>query len=117
MKLREQSPVPSLARRLGDVAHVSGLAIRIAKLSGSHERLPEWLMQVAVQRGARHYARQFDSSLPPDNGKVSDEEIGVALCLEQHSYNLDQLRVAAQFLSSPRIDAARLCRLAIQERC
>jgi hypothetical protein len=35
----------------------------------------------------------------------SDEEIGVARCLGQNPYNLDSLRVAAQFLSSSRIEA------------
>ena len=67
MKLHEESASPSLAYKLGDVAHVSGLAIRLARLSGAHERLPEWLMRVAVQRGARHYQRHFDAALPPDN--------------------------------------------------
>lgn len=117
MKLQEQPASSTLARRLGEVPHVSGLAIRLARLSGADDRLPEWLMRVAVQRGAKHYARHFDPALPPDDEAVTDEEVGVALCLEQHPYNLDQLRVAAQLLSSPRVDAARLCRLAVQERC
>jgi len=55
--------------------------------------------------------------LPPDNPAIPDEEIGIALCLEQHPYDLDKLRAASQLLSSPRVDAARLCRLAVQERC
>src|SRR5712675_1044667 len=102
MKLHE-SP-PSLAQKLGDVPHVSGLAIRLARLSGANERLLEWLMRVAVQRGAKHYQRQFSATLPPDNPAISNEEIGIALCLEQHPYDLDQLRAAAQLLSSPRTD-------------
>ena len=97
--------------------HVSGLAIRLARASGAGERLPEWLMRVAVQRGARHYDRDFDPALPPDYPAIPDEEIAIALCLEQHPYNLDQLRVAAQLLSSRRIDPARLRHLAVQERC
>jgi len=40
-----------LARKLGDTAHVSGLAIRLARLSGAGDRLPEWL--VDPQRLAR----------------------------------------------------------------
>ena len=32
-------------------------------------------------------------------------------------YHLDNVRAAAQLLSSPRVDAARLCRLAVRERC
>ena len=56
-------------------------------------------------------------TLPPDLPAIGDEEVGVALCLGQNPYDLDSLRVAAQFLSSPRINVARLCRLAVQERC
>ena len=70
-----------------------------------------------MERGAAHYRRDFDPALPPDHPAIADEEIGVALCLGQHAYNLDHLRAAAQLLSSPRIEAARLCRLAVQERC
>jgi len=117
MELREQAPSASLAHKLGVPAHVSGLAIRLARASGAGDRLPEWLLKAAVERGAAHYQRDFEPSLPPDNPKISDEEIGVALCLGQHRYNLDNLRAAAQLLSSPRVDAARLCRLAVRERC
>src|SRR5215470_17636716 len=113
MKLQETFLPDSLAHRLGDVPHVSGLAVRLTKASGAGARLPEWLMRVAVLRGAKHYARDFSPELPPDNPAIADEEIGLALCLEQHPYNLDQLRIAAQFLSSPRVDPTRLCRLAI----
>lgn len=117
MELKEQAPAMTLARKLGDTTHVSGLAIRLARLSGAGDRLPEWLLKAAVERGATHYQRDFDPSLPPDNPAIADEEIGVALCLGQHPYNLDNLRAAAQLLSSPRVDAARLCRLAVHERC
>ena len=117
MKLNEQPFAPTLAHKLGDVPHVSSLLRRIAQLSGAGERAAEWLLKVAIQRGANHYRRDFDPALPPDLPTISDEEIGVALCLGQNSYNLDSLRVAAQFLSSPQVDAARLCRLAVQERC
>ena len=117
MELKEQAPVTTLARKLGDTAHVSGLAIRLTRLSGTGERLPEWLLKVAVERGAAHYRRDFHPPLPPDNPTIPDEEIGIALCLGQHPYKLDNVRVAAQLLSSPRVDAAALCRLAVQERC
>jgi len=117
MELKEQAPVTTLARQLGEIAHVSGLAIRLAKSSGAGERLPDWLLKVAVARGAAHYQRDFDPSLPPDNPAVSDEEIGIALCLGGQPYRLDNLRAAAQLLSSPRVDAIKLCRLAVRERC
>ena len=117
MELKEQSSALTLAHKLGDTAHVSGLAIRLARASGAGERLPDWLLKIAIARGAKHYQRDFDSALPPDISAVSDEEISVALCLGQNFYNLDNLRVAAQLLSSPRVDAAMLCWLAEQERC
>jgi hypothetical protein len=117
VELKEQPLAPTLAHKLGDVPHVSGLLRRIAQLSGAGERVAEWLLKVAIGRGADHYRRDFDPTLPADLPAISDEEIGVALCLGQNLYNLDALRVAAQFLSSPRINVERLCRLAVQERC
>ena len=117
MELKDQASAPMLAHKLGDTAHVSGLAIRLARLSGAGNRLPEWLLKTAVERGAKHCQREFDPSLPPDNPSIPDEEIGMALCLNQLPYQLDNLRAAAQLLSSPRVDAATLCRLAVQERC
>ena len=117
MQLNDQPLAPTLARKLGETTHVSGLAIRLGRVSGAGGRLPEWLLKVAIERGAKHYQRDFAPTLPPDNPAVSDEEIGVTLCLGQHPYNLDNLRVASQLLSSPRVDAARLCWLAELERC
>lgn len=116
MELKEQAPATTLARKLGDTAHISGLAIRLARLSGAGDRLPEWLLKIAVERGAKHYQRGFDPSLPPDNPGISDEEIGIALCLAGQPYRLDTLRAASQLLSSPRVDPQRLARLAEMER-
>ncbi len=116
MELKEQAVAPTLAARLGETAHVSGLAIRLAQVSGAGERLPEWLLKVAVERGAKHYQRDFDPGLPPDHPAIPDEEIGVALCLGQMPDNPWLVRAAAQLLSSPGIDPARLARLAEMER-
>jgi len=60
VELREQAPTQTLARRLGEVPHVSGLALRLARMSGAGERLPEWLLKTAIARGARLYQRDFD---------------------------------------------------------
>lgn len=117
MELREQAPAMTLARKLGDTEHRSGLAVQLARQSGAAECFAEWLLKIAVHRGATHYQRDFDPTLPPDNPAISDEEIGIALCLGQLPYALDHLRAAAQLLSSPRVDAVRLCRLAVRERC
>ena len=116
MELKEQSFAPTLAHKLGDTAHVSGLAIQLARQSGAGEHLPEWLLKVAVQRGAKHYQRDFDVSLPPDNPAISTEEIGVALCLGQMPDDPWLVRAAAQLLSSPQVDPQRLARLAEMER-
>lgn len=94
MELKEQPFAATLARRLGDVPHVSGLLRRLARTSGAYDRIADWLLKVAVERGAHHYRREFDPSLPPDLNAVSDEEIGIALCLGQHPYDLDRLRAA-----------------------
>ena len=117
VELKEQLAAPTLAQKLGDVPHDSGLLRRIARVSGAGDRVADWLLKVAVLRGASHYERQFDPSLPADAREISDEEIGIALCLGQHAYDLYYLRAAAQLLSSPRVNAACLCRLAIKERC
>ena len=117
MELKDQAHVTTtLARKLGDTAHVSGLAIRLARSSGAGDRLPEWLLKAAVERGATHYQRDFDPSLPPDNPTIPDEEIGVALCLGQMPFEPWLIRAAAQLLSSPRVDPHRLVRLAEMER-
>jgi hypothetical protein len=116
MELKEQASVSTLARKLGDTAHVSGLAIRLARLSRAGDRLPEWLLKTAVERGAKHYQRDFDPSLPPDNPSIPDEEIGIALCLGQMPFEPWLIRAAAQLLSSPRVDAHHLARLAEMER-
>jgi hypothetical protein len=117
VELKDQAAQPTLAHELGDVPHVSGFLRRIAQISGAGERVADWLLKVAVERGANHYRRDFDPTLPPDMSVISDEEIGVALCLGENPYKLDSLRVASQFLSSPCIKSERLCHLAIQERC
>ncbi len=116
MELKEQTPTTTLARKLGETAHVSGLAIRLARLSGAGDRLPEWLLKIAVERGANHYQREFDSSLPSDKPAISDEEIGVALCLGEMPGEPWLIRAAAQLLSTPRVNPQRLARLAEKER-
>jgi len=116
VELKEQPLSPTLAQKLRDTTHVSGLAIHLARVSGAGTRLPDWLLKVAIDRGAKHYQRDFDPALPPDNPVVSDEEIGVALCLGQMPDNPWFIRAAAQLLSSPRVDPARLARLAEMER-
>jgi len=113
----EQLGSPSLARRLGDAAHVSPLLHRLCQMSGCREnRIGEWLLKCAVRRGASHYERDFPADLPTDHPDLGHEELGVALCLGQHPYNSTFIRAAAQLLSSPRTSAPRLAKLAVMER-
>lgn len=117
MTTTEQLAPTTLANKLGNVAHVSPLLRKAIYVSGClEERVGEWLLKCAVLRGANHYARDFGPDLPDDNQQLSDEEVGVALCLGNHPYNSAFLRAAAQLLSSDRIDPVRLTRLAVMER-
>lgn len=117
METTEQLSSPSLARRLGETAHVSPLLRKVSQMSGCTEnRVGEWLLKCAVRRGASHYERDFPGDLPPDNPNLSHEELAVALCLGQHPYNSVFIRAAAQLLSSTHTDARRLARLAVMER-
>jgi hypothetical protein len=106
-----------MARCLGETPHVSPLLRRIIRLTGcSAENVSEWLLKSAVERGASHYRREFSPTLPPSASNLSDEEIAVALCLGEHSYQSANLRAAAQLLSSPKTNLPRLLRLARLER-
>jgi hypothetical protein len=82
----------------------------------SDDQIGEWLLKCAVERGASHYERPFTAGLPRDNPALSNEEIGVALCLGQHPYNSVFIRAAAQLLSSSRTNPTSLVRLAVMER-
>jgi hypothetical protein len=115
--MSEQTTNPPLARRLGDTVHVSPLLHKVAQISGCSDNcVGEWLLKCAIDRGASHYERDFPTDLPSDHHELSDEELGVALCLGQHPYNSIYIRAAAQLLSSPTIDSPRLARLAVMER-
>ena len=46
-----------------------------AQLSSAGERIAEWLLKVGVERGANHYRRNSDPTLPADLPAISDEEI------------------------------------------
>jgi hypothetical protein len=117
METIEQLSNPPLARRLGDVVHVSPLLRKVCRMSGCREdRVGEWLLKCAVMRGATHYERGFPDDLPPDHPGLFDEELGVALCLGAHPYNSAYIRAAAQLLSSPRTNAPGLVRLSMMER-
>jgi hypothetical protein len=118
MELREQKLRLTLAQKLGDVTHVSPLLHRVRGLSGCVEdQIGEWLLKCAVERGATHYRQDFSPDLPPDNPSLTNEELGVALCLAHHPFNPNLIRAASQLLSSQDTDASALAHLAVMERC
>ena len=47
---------------------------------------------------------------------LSNEELGVALCLGHHQWDATYIRAAAQLLSEPNADTVKLARLAEMER-
>jgi hypothetical protein len=117
MELREPRPRLTLAQKLGDVTHVSPLLRKVRELSGcTEDRVGEWLLKCAVARGATHYERGFAADLPPDNPALSNEELGVALCLGHLPWDAALIRAAAQLLSAPDVNATELARLAEMER-
>lgn len=117
MELRKQTPRLTLAQKLGDVNHVSPLLRKVVALSGcTEDSVGEWLLKCAVERGATHYQREFPPELPPDSPALSNEELGVALCLGHLTWNSSYIRAAAQLLSAPDTQAAKLAHLAEMER-
>jgi len=118
MELHEQRNRPTLAQKLGDVTHMSPLLRKVQELSGcAQEEVAEWLLKCAVERGATHYRHDFNQHLPPDNGALTNEELGIALCLAHHDFSPTLIRAAAQLLSTPDTNAKRLTQLATMERC
>lgn len=109
------TPPQRFAHVQGTVAHESPLLRKLRRMTGLEDPSP-WLLKVAVERGARHYPAPAMPDLPPDSLQVSDEEIGVGLCLGSLPYDPLRIRAAGQLLSSPRIHARRLAHLARQER-
>lgn len=118
MELREEAARPTLGRKLGDVTHLSPLLRKVRELSGcADEQAGQWLLKCAVARGASHYRRPFDPRLPPDHPALTNEELGVSLCLAHLPFNPIFIRAAAQLLSAHNTDAQELARLAVMERC
>jgi hypothetical protein len=117
MELHESIFAPILAQKLGDTTHISLLFRRVVQAAGSKEKAGDWLLKVAVERGARHYQRTYPEDLPPDDPTFTNEEIGVALCLGHLRDQPMYIRAAAQLLSSPKTDIPQLVRLAEMERC
>ncbi len=115
---REQED--SVKESMNDGPSTAPIALlrRLRRLSGcAATDLPAWLLRCAVERGASHYRRSFDPTLPADQPSLTCEELGVALCLAHHAFDATLIRAAAQLLSAPSTAADVLVQLAVMERC
>lgn len=98
--------------------HFSPLLRRIQRAAGEEPTLP-CLRQLAVERGCSHYENTFEKPnyLPEEIRKLTNEEIGVALCLAHFGHEPLDIRIAAEIIASNGVSADRVAALAIQERC
>ena len=115
----------TLAQRLGKTVHVSPLRFKLERLrrkfpsSGAVE-LEDWLVDVANARGARVVERpRADSESifePPPPEALTNEELVTAICQFERLDRPQMLRLAAQFVSSRRVDFPALRIAAERER-
>ena len=120
MPRNESTACDTLAQRMGESSHLSPLLRKAERLRGGGADLEEWLLKLAVTRGASHYRdlqSHSDRESFPEPKDFSNEELGVSLCSGQLRYDPKLVRAAGQLLSSPLIDSSKLLRLAAMERC
>lgn len=108
----------TFAQALGDIAHLSPLKRRAARLGLSS---PDALVALAVRRGCRHYAPYAESrgAVAPEVSEAdfSNEELITALLLGSWPHTPVMIRAAAQLMAGKGIRPPLLARLAVQERC
>ncbi|MGH8017171.1 MAG: hypothetical protein ACREIA_02605 [Opitutaceae bacterium] len=101
-----------MAQRLGETAHCSPLLRRARRFGISSTA---HCIQLAVKRGARHYAGIFDAKVAdPGPQALSNEELVALLLLGERPFEPFVVRCAAQMLNI--CDGARLARVAERER-
>ena len=106
----------TLNQSLHQTSHMSSL-VRKAGRVGFLDI--ESLIQLAVQRGCRHYQNVFQevSLIDPGQAVLSDEELVVLLLHGNYRYEPMAVRCAAQLVKSSLIDPESIGFLAIKERC
>lgn len=105
------------ANLYGSTAHLSPLLRKARQLGYSDS---DQLLLLAVARGCLHYApADFKASDVQDCGRsdFSNEELVVALVSGSSEGDARHVRVAAQLLGAPGLNAAKVARLARMERC
>ena len=107
--------VPSLSETLSTTTPVSPLLRKARRLGvcGLEE-----IIALAVARGCKHYAR---AQAAIDDGEcfqeISDAELTILLLIGENPYDPHAIRCAGQMARSPNVNAARLAKLAIMEKC
>lgn len=116
----------SLAQRLGQSVHVSLLRRRVAGLQKRYPGLEpayleDWLLDLANHRGARSVSRSVESLRAeweaPSEEVFSNAELALAICQPHNRDRPQWFRVAAELISSGRVDLPDLLILARKERC
>ena len=96
---------------------MSGLLRKIQNLAGQRDPA-NCLKELAVRRGCRHYEGSFPATtVSPAAEKLTDEEVGVGLCLGQLTYDPLNIRIGAELLSAESCRPKAIAFLARQERC
>lgn len=107
----------SLSRLLGTTPHLSPLLRKARRLGYA---TPNELQQLAVLRGCSHYRLPDGTSEAIEDcgrDRFSNEELAVALVSAGSDGGANHIRVAAQLLGAPGLDATLVARLARMERC
>lgn len=98
--------------------HMSPLLRHLKKVVGNQEVLA-CLKQLAVERGCLHYEGTFEppAFLPDGFHALTNEQLGVALCLAHFGCEPNNIRIAAEVISSGDVSPKELAFLAQKERC
>lgn len=95
--------------------HLSPLLRKVQQLVGTSHAL-SCLKQLAVERGCNHY-QGTPTFYPTVVRQLSNEELGIALCLPHFGQEPNSLRIAAEIISADGVAPSHLAHLAAQERC
>ena len=107
--------MPTLAQTLATTTPVSPL-LRKARRLGLHGL--DAIIALAVLRGCSHYAIEPNpASPPPSIDSLGDDELTILLLAGENPYEPTAIRCAAQLARSPSVNATRLARLAVMEKC
>lgn len=106
--------MPTLAQSLSTTCPVSPLLRKARRLGLSGV---DSMIQLAANRGCRHYSREGSQCPDLDVADLSNTELTILLLVGENPYTPDAIRCAAQLARSPGIDPRKMARLAVMEKC